>query len=282
VSIETQGVWLNAVTYKRTFGSFADFLALAENDGGGGSSRDVSEEKARYDWARGADFAQAMSLARAGWAEGREIMNRFRARFDDRLKQSVTERQTTRRDVTGAYVDIGAFLSGEPECMLDFDTEEVQGHDGKILRVSVDYGANYRVTAEQYLTRGAAMLAVVDALENYGYRCEIVALKATETNGSTYLVEFPIKASGEHIEIDRLAFIVGHPAMHRRLGFSTMENEPKDVRSRFRFYFGGYGSSITSPEYADIKCPALMDEGATAQWVLSTLAQYGVTEEPAQ
>lgn len=289
----TQGNWLNARTYTRCFDSYTEFLATATSPldpaiSGDKPRRSQQTRSAKDKVFLGTPtFEAAADLAHKGWPGGREEMMQLTASILDRLTPSIGERHVTTLDVTGECCDNGAFSMGVPECMMAFETEPAENcPNGKIVTVALDYGGNGNITREQFLLRGAAMLAVIDALELTGFQVEVLARKGTGVGsdgkggwGKTYLVEFPVKKAGETMDPDRLAFVAGHPSMLRRLGWSMSEHEPVKVRDTFGFSIGGgYGNAISHPGTFDVQAPALADitEASTLEWVTSQLERFGV------
>jgi hypothetical protein len=129
--------------------------------------------------------------------------------------------------VSGGSFDIDLFLQGEPECMLDFQSEHIEK---PVLKIGVQLSLAARYTTDQYMARGAAYLSLINALQFSGYSVEIVAfnfVRAGSSKGTeAALHEIVIKKADEPLDIDSIAYTIGHAAFFRRLFFSMMESCP--------------------------------------------------------
>lgn len=71
------------------------------------------------------------------------------------------------QDVCGSVVNMDAYLSGEPENMIEFPVVE---EPTKFLNLFVDIGENASVSDEEFSNKAIALASVIDELENNGYR----------------------------------------------------------------------------------------------------------------
>lgn len=277
----------NGSLYRTQFDSVSEFLDLAEK-------MPCFRGKSRYynlrqqTWDLGADFPDAVRLARDGWPEGRKAVSEITERLNNLIGESLLKPDVF-FDVAGDFVEMGRFVTGEPECMGQF-TETEMPHQGRIVRVVYNYATSCDITAESMVKRGAATVALIDALEGCGRQCEVWAVLSVSGCRSTYECVVPVKRAGEMVEIDRMAFILAHPAMLRRLTLSIEEHEAEDIRTRFGFDDGGYGTPCDQTKFEQgegtVVVPQMLwsgDEAATLAWVFSELKKQGVTvEEPAR
>jgi hypothetical protein len=150
-------------------------------------------------------------------------------------------------DVVGHFPDIGAYLAGEPENMIAYET--VQGTAPKVVRILVNCAASAAVSTKAIEARGAMACALIDALENAGYRCEVVAALESYIMlgpGVRYSIgaRVMLKRAEEALCMDRLVFALVHPAFLRRIGFRLTELCP-DTAARDSFIRGAYGRTGT-------------------------------------
>lgn len=172
-----------------------------------------------------ATFAEAASLARNGWAEGAARVQEIKATVASAITALVAARtQSIGYDVAGDYVDIGRYLSGEPEC---FGTQvEDPSLSKQVVRINVNTAVSCGVSQHAIFARGAAILAAIDVIESTGRRVEVWAVNGARAHQGklhvheTYVL---VKAADQHLDIDRLAFALCHAATHRRLCFSVFE-----------------------------------------------------------
>lgn len=189
-------------------------------------------------------FEAAMQQARFGWPEGLEKIAAISNAVNEAVAQRAMTRQETFYATSGAVVDIGRFTGGEPECMMNFVEDAAVGR--KILTIRVNVSASCSNESYRLFNRGAAVIALVDLLEQNGFSCEIIAFDTTAWNGSLYTVEAPLKVCGYQLDRDRLAFGLCSPSFLRRVLFSVEEREPANVRRAFDIG-GCYGSPANRP-----------------------------------
>lgn len=180
-----------------------------------------------------AKFSDALSLASTGWAEGARRCNELRASIDSLVREAVVSKQAGYGwEVTGDVVDVGKYLSGEPECFLTA-VPDGESTSGPIVRLVANIAASASVGAESLFARGAIVFATIDLLESLGYRVELTVARGTTVNGKTLNIYVPVKAANQPLDSDRLAFCLCSPAFLRRLTWSVSEHHgfiPKQTR----------------------------------------------------
>lgn len=181
------------------------------------------------------NFAEAMSLAVNGWPEGAARIKQLSDTLSANLS-NLQEQEHYTYDVTGQSLDIGMYLSGEPECWQSAQPVLVEGLNSRILTVVIDMGAYWDITAEQLERKGAMACSLVQLLEAQGYRVTLKSVKASEPmhGGDTLGVIVTVKQADNILDLDRVAFAIAHPAMNRRLLWAHVEewrNTHIDTRS---------------------------------------------------
>lgn len=182
-------------------------------------------------------FAEALVLARTGWAEGLKLVQEARKRIDIPVGLRGDSMSVLMAD-EGDEVLVDRFLDGEDDHWLSFSMREQPR--GRIARIRSNFGCSSSFTTDQIKHRGAFVAALVDAMESAGIRCEVVACKRSdgEVSGYAHRIEFLLKKAEDPVDPDKLAFWLVHPAVLRRLGFRSVEMSP------FRQQIGsGYGHS---------------------------------------
>jgi hypothetical protein len=241
-------------------------------------------------------FAEALDLARKGWPEGAEAARRFAGQFGAVAASNVL-RPEIGYAVCGDTIDMGRYLMGEPECFMEWRESEVSAAGAKVLKVAINISISSAIPADAIMRRGAAMIALVDLLEQAGRRCEVWVASATCSNGEHYR-EFAVrlKEAGQPLETDRLAFAMCHPSMERRLERGLSETViPVKMRDAYDFTSGGAGKpcplrhtagDVVMPEarYRDangaIDPTWLTDESCIAK-VLALLEAQGIAMKAA-
>lgn len=256
-------------------------LTAQPNDDERRGSRDHA---AGADWDYGAGWDGTVDLAGRGWPEGLENVDAIRARVSAIVAREVT-RPAWVFDVAGAVPDVGRYLAGEPENML---TPCEETAPARIVRLVVNFAASCNITAAAMYKRGAAALALVDAIESTGARVEIVVCNAHCASGNKRAVIVTVKRAEDHADPDRLAFALAHPATLRRLWFAYAENTyTPDERAEYGVGNGSYGTPADMPdaERGDIYLPAALGweehfstPESAAAWIMETLRAQGIIE----
>lgn len=233
-------------------------------------------------------FDAARKLASEGWPEGRLRVTRFSASIGDRVRSRMRRTEYEAAEY-GPIFDIGAFLADDPYMMLrPFETDALSTGRGAIVKVVASLGARADVTHAVYTMRGAAVVALVDALESTGRRVDLVGTySATRSYGDGRLdVAVQLKRPDQMLNADVLSFALAHPASLRRIGFAIRENAPTALR---RHVFndslnGGACASAVHPlaAAADVTIgpafyePAWFNEASATAFVLDVLAKQGI------
>jgi hypothetical protein len=204
------------------FDSWEEFVAAAEIRSYGGFDSGHSKGDSHFYGTE--SIAEATSLARKGWPEGAARVQAIRAEIASAINAIVNARvQSIGYDVCGDYVDVGRYLSGEPEC---FGTRTDDPCAAKpVVKVSVNTAVSCGVSQEAIFARGAAILAAIDVIESAGKRVELWAVNGALAgcNKKTHETYVLVKPADQHLDCDRLAFALCHASTHRRLCFSVFE-----------------------------------------------------------
>jgi hypothetical protein len=216
--VESETVYVNKMTRREAVAEArkpSPFDALA--------SREHSDS-----WA-GSSFDDAITMAERGYPKG-ALALKARLGMFAKVREAVRPRPAW--DVAGSSVDVGRYLSGEPECMV----EVVRGRrQSPVLRMSIERSASSDRSAEEIETVGASALAAVEALRTAGVPCEVWAVFTTTGPNSFrhYSTQVLVQEAGRPVDTDVLAFWTMHPAALRRVNFSIRENDSPQVRREF-------------------------------------------------
>lgn len=124
--------------------------------------------------------------------------------YIDKLKQLKSEgEQNTgiNMDIEGFAYDMGAVVSGEPECCLNSGYPETKPH----LNIYIDIGYNGSVSPDTIANRGVAILQLISNLISQGYLLDIWIIHYIDTiNGERCCQR--VKLSTEFLTISQLAF----------------------------------------------------------------------------
>lgn len=168
-------------------------------------------------------FEDAVEIARTGWPEGAARAVEIGASVASAVRDVINSKASSYAfDVAGQFVDIGRYLTGEPECFGTI-VEDADSIKKPVVKLVVNLSASACVSADSLIARGVAVVAAVDILEAVGRRVEVVAATAHHSYETHLEIRVPVKAAGQPLDIDRLAFCLAHPSCYRRLFWSISE-----------------------------------------------------------
>lgn len=273
---------------ERRFESLGDFLAKANGESDCPTSSRASRSKGTDSFYHTESYEKAVDLARYGWPEGLAQVSEYFKKIKTEV-MGRGKRFTPTQDIFGQEVDMGMFISGEPECALLFIEEEAPAR--KNINIGINCTAAYHISTEEFFRRGAATMVLLDYLEDHGYSCgitlqEYVVPSGYGSSGGHYLVEVNIKNPGEPLDLDKVTFMACNADVLRRLMFSLEETENMNLRRYFGFgqdVGGGYGCVTRVPEkfQHEIQVPELgskewRDFGSAENWIVEQLKEQGV------
>ena len=164
-------------------------------------------------------WAEAIELARKGWKAGVEQAYTLADKLSARLVASLSRPEIV-YDVQGDMFDLGRVMEDTPEAWMVWDTSQEGEQDASQtapVTVIVNNGARSEATAEALIRKGAAVVATVIVLEAAGRTVQVkVGTRCAE--GLEHLTL--AKRWYEPLQADGLAFLVMHPAAHRRINFA--------------------------------------------------------------
>ena len=277
-------------SYAITYDSWAEMLAHAE------TTPDVSHAYSRTNtatqkWDLCAGWDGALQLARAGWPKGAlEARAQYEALWG-RLSALIDAQESRYTHVPERWgiLDVGAFCAGGPEHWLEFDEVRRAGEGTRYVKLAVNVAASAGIDGPVMAARAVAIAALVDALELVGIRVEVTILDSVCNEGAFASHAVVVKQYDTLLDLDRLVFAAGHPAMLRRIGLALMEHYPAWVRQRIGV--GEMGSGYGTPCDPSPDTQAVYDiylkqmlagdvtwasVNATLAWLRSTLESQGV------
>jgi hypothetical protein len=192
---------------------------------------------------------QALERARgAGYWEALPEAERYAERVTAEI--SAEHFQTTFQAtyaVAGAEVDMGRFLSGEPECMIESTPMRI-ARMGRAVRIVVPGCYSGSTALRSVEQRGAAIVALCMVLARAQHPLEVWVGFANHANTGpsrhAYMVR--VQKANEPLDEGRLMYALAHPTSNRRLCFSVKEQGSAEIRR-------AYGISDTSGSYG---CPS--------------------------
>lgn len=253
------------------------FLELAGKDAG------LDYQLSRKDtgaWA-GCEHSEALAMASgAGYSDVLPEVERIVARVTDTVAADLfqTSFQST-WDVAGAEVDMGRFLAGEPECMIESTPVRIS-RQGRAVRIVVPVAVHSGISPDVIMRRGAAVMALADILARAQHPLEVWTghgIHAKSKDRLLYMIE--VQRANEPLDPGRLMYALAHPSMLRRLVVGLEEHESASVRRDFGVHSGGgygaqpYGCQESDLEDSSGNAIVLPELGSDEQWT----EDYAVT-----
>lgn len=225
-----------------------------------------------------ASLQDACELATKGWSDVRPQVDKLFGELESSISNTLDEQFNIRFDYSGDSVDMGRYMSGDPECMIDY-VSEPQARMGRVIKVMVNVANSARITTKQILDRGVVVVALLDVLNKLGVGVELWTEMAIADGGVDSGKRFSqlvkIHDSSEMLDVDSTMFAIAHPSMLRRIGFGSIE---QGVRSDLANSCYGYPSKMICNDIvnADIMIEKLQDSSeymtkSPVQWVVDTL-----------
>lgn len=172
------------------------------------------------------DFTLTQSIdcaIRGGaWQQGAQDLANVTFEHDAQFE---SELRTFESAPVGFMPNVPSAINGLPDSMFAMRKERAPS---KLIKIGVHNSISHKVSPEQALNRGRALLAVIERLELMGYCVELWAISNCK-GGSTYhqfLVETRVKAGNESPNMPAMAFAFCSTLFTRRLIFRAIESAP--------------------------------------------------------
>ena len=214
-----------------TYDSVGEFMAQANS----AKQRHTSVSTDRPEWFGTASLEQAIGLVQEGW-DTRPDLSKLSSDIESHTSSEVAT-LNLEHQVQGAYVDVGAYLEGVPECMVQF----VEQPEPKVVKLAFNISTSGSMSRDAFANRGAVTLAICNKLQMAGYSVEIIAYECCQNRvGSKHFVSWVLKSSAQPFDEGSLAFWCCHPSALRRIHFLYCESMDEKVRREFDYNGGGY------------------------------------------
>jgi len=270
--------------YKQQFASWSEFVDHA--------SATPFSERGSDRWA-GGSWEQALVWARQGWPEGLTHIQEISAHLRDLISPRTPRPEIAFSPVGPGVLDMHRYIDGHPEPYMIYrdSSTEFDVRDRGILRVVAHIGVSGAIEPEVIRTRGAALFALIDALESQGHRCEvdIVCVLATAKQGGERIeVRVRVKDADQPLEPEMLAMALINPVTLRRLVFAWGLSVPVSFKKFLHIppYGCEYGIPVDPTDRGDIYLPKAWSTErqwdspeSAASWVRDQLQAQGIEFE---
>lgn len=236
-----------------------------------------------------ASIAEAVDKAQRGLPDdGVQVLATSKALSDSAMRQVNTLDMQSVFDTSGAYVDMGRFVTGEPECMIQTMFEEVPVTRPVVTIVS-NINASGCIDKEDLRERGRLIVALIKAVETSGRSTELWVDSTNQARDGRrrelneyYRISVKIKAASQPLDMGAVMYAFTDPSMLRVLGFNAMHALPQNLYSKY-----GIGSGYGCVVRGAVKVAETYGEGAVylpaVRWgdnaretVTTVLAELGI------
>lgn len=182
----------------------------------------------------GYTFDEAVSLARRGDIAGASIIRAETMKTaSDTFRIKTARFDPVYRNDGGCQVDVGRYLSGEPECWADFVPVIESPRVG--VDVVLNIGAHWKIGAGQIASKASQIAGAVLGLQAAGYLVNVHIAKhwggkRRDTESRTFA--FPLNPGGTPLNVALLVAVL-QPYFFRRVVFSMYETLDAKIRKAF-------------------------------------------------
>lgn len=251
---------------KEVIASWSSLEVFAAQFRGDNGSKWWSRRNVRNSWSadwNGCDsFDDALDMAIHGWAEGGETIERTRGYI--RALNPISPR-LQKYGIAGSTPNVPRAIAGN---LLNMRVPEAgKSRKKQVITIIYNMCENGGVSADEITNKAAVTAALIDEIEAKGFAVEVIS--AVVSNGYEYFGgnrgqirawEFVrIKESHHPMDINRIAFGLGHAAMFRGLFFADMQrnHEFKEIGEGL----GSAQSMTTAKEHNEAQIYSISSAG---------------------
>jgi hypothetical protein len=203
----------------------------------------------------GATFKQACTMLREGWQEGAARVAALRDKINIARPHAM---RLTRYSVAGCFPSVPRYLAGDPCNMLTKARSIARTRP--VITLVANMTGSCTLPKEVFVNKAAVLAAIIDAIEEGGFSVHLIAIGPTEEDGYTTTPVITVKAAGEHVDVARVAFALGHVAMFRSMVFAWIAS-----RERAKPMGSGMGMPIELKRGDDTSVYILPNNNSTAR-----------------
>jgi hypothetical protein len=192
-----------------------------------------------------ASVSEARDLLVKGWDKPTEQVAKITERVREQVGEVVSPIIQFYNGTVGTRLDVGLWSAGDPNCFYTFFEEEGRRSE-RFVRILVDNAFSASVNADDIITRGAAVIALCDALNLQGYSTEVWCAVAVgdgmNRDADKFYTVVPVQSAGQPWDVRSAIFPLSHPSFLRRLHFGVVEGSGAEAVKKF-----GSGNSYGFP-----------------------------------
>jgi hypothetical protein len=211
--------------------------------------------------------------AQTRWERGLKEVDNMRQEIESTIPAPVSRKRRRRLSEDQGEVDVDRVMAGDTYCYNEVRREESLGSN--VITVVTNFGGHCGRSVEELFWRTAAVVVVVEKLEEAGYQCEVVGWARSEqvhpyaTPKNTFDV-LRLKEAGTPLDVNYM--VNGLSPWAYRLGiFGTWHSENREVHS----YYGQPKHDLPSGLLKYLR----LDESTRAVWMPGVFSQREAIRE---
>lgn len=185
------------------------------------------------EWSGTRDFDEAKDLMKHGADDLSEKINNM---FKVKVKEM--EQTTVRRaqyDVAGFQCSVPRYLQGVPTSMIN---QKNVSKKQKVVTLNKDMSYSRSWSSEEIIEESAKSLAIIKKVEQMGYRVNLNMCFVSKTGKQKAGLKIRVKNANERLNVSKMAFVMAHPSMIRRMIFRWIEVNPDITDNSYRGTYG--------------------------------------------
>lgn len=237
-------------------------------------------------WSGAHSLQDAARLAATGWPEGLARIKAMTITTINEYEHIDTHREIVYvPDDPDGNLDMGRYMSGEPEVFQSFQSFDEPSP--RIIRILINRTVSGGVRTETLINTGCHLMALIDAIESRGTRCEVgiaQALTNYTANGTQvdYCETVLVKRAHEPLDRELLVYAIAHPAAFRWLMMSSYSGNMFNHYGKHTYWGNGNVCEIPADVTTqwDIVTPKSLlgeiNERNLSQWLATRLSAFGL------
>lgn len=195
----------------------------------------VGERPSASSWYGGLkNKSEAISIIRDGWPDGVKRIRELKTSIETSIPKFQRPMRKGNWSNDGSEVNIDRAMAGNWDNAWRSTKKINVAGSRQFINITVCWGGNCNLSAEELFWTGASATTICDALESMGHRCKITAIHMGEhynRDGGNYksALRINIKEYNEPLRINSVAGILCHAGIFRTLGFHAILQHDFDV-----------------------------------------------------
>lgn len=218
-----KGEYPNRATFRSSWSSPEAFAANIQKMNGSSwyPDRSVWEKGGNDESFSGVkNLQEAIDMAFHGWAEGGALIEKTRGYIQALNPLSP---KMVKYGIAGTTPNVPRAIAGN---ILNMRLPEKKNSlKKKTITIVYNMCESGWTNKDQICNKAAVTAALVDEIEAKGFSCEVIACAVTTNREIRVLSAVCVKESHQPVDINRLAFGLGHSAMFRMLFFADWQGE---------------------------------------------------------